>query len=66
MYDDVAYQDWRRCHLTQGVISPGGSGKSQVTTQVQIDSLLIWKDTLTLPRLCCAAKTKKFVYRINK
>ncbi|MPC91129.1 hypothetical protein E2C01_086146 [Portunus trituberculatus] len=56
MYDDVVCQDRRRCQSTRGRISPGGRGRSQVTTQVHIDSLLIrplqWKDTLTLPRLC--------------
>ncbi|MPC59749.1 hypothetical protein E2C01_053777 [Portunus trituberculatus] len=61
MYDNVVRQ---HCHMTQGRIFPGGRGESQVTTQVQVELLLIWsprwKDTLTLPRLtvCSTAKPR--------
>ncbi|MPC08907.1 hypothetical protein E2C01_001505 [Portunus trituberculatus] len=47
-----------------------GKRESQVTMQVQIDSLLIssprWKDTLTLPLLTVYSQTNEFVYRINR
>ena len=71
MYDDVAYQVGRRCHLTRGGIFRGGRGESgrQAGANRLTSHLVATMEGHTdASRSYCVLhrQTMEFVYRINR